>query len=410
MPLHKIKFTKTAGSLEPASSGGDHVSGLVFYASPRKESCWPVPEIKPREAYPVRSLEELSGVFLSPRFLGEEKFQGEDFSPTAAVAYHVREFFRMSPGAVLWVCILHKPDGFRAVEELQTQTGGAIRQIAVHDELSDDIATAVPLLNQAAVRLDRQSMPLSVIYSPCRAPFSTELARLVKDSHCVSLSVGQSRSGYAKRLLDDERVVKLKARFSNGKAEAALGQIPLEEKQLLSAVKAYSCRGEQFHELEKTEINAQKKAVFTLKDKSAQLSGYFAFLDKKGQPLRKKLPEISLNVGCAGTLLGAVSAAGVNENIGWVNRFNLGKEFEEAELMHSHQMVDALSRGDRLKLEPCRVIYPVKYTGSKGTFFNDSHTLAEPENDLSCIENNRTIHKAIRGVRANLLPQLNGPL
>jgi hypothetical protein len=45
-----------------------------------------------------------------------------------------------------------------------------------------------------------------------------------------------------------------------------------------------------------------------------------------------------------------------------------------------------------------------------GSFFNDSHTAVAPNSDYAYIENNRTIDKAIRGIYASLLPDLNGPI
>ena len=50
------------------------------------------------------------------------------------------------------------------------------------------------------------------------------------------------------------------------------------------------------------------------------------------------------------------------------------------------------------------------HVGDADNYFNDSHTLDVLTSDYAYIENNRTIDKAIRGIRRNLLPYLSSPL
>ena len=50
------------------------------------------------------------------------------------------------------------------------------------------------------------------------------------------------------------------------------------------------------------------------------------------------------------------------------------------------------------------------HVGIADNYFNDSHTLDVETSDYAYIENVRTIDKACRGVRTNLLPYLNSPL
>ncbi|MDR2684292.1 MAG: DUF2586 domain-containing protein, partial [Prevotellaceae bacterium] len=51
-----------------------------------------------------------------------------------------------------------------------------------------------------------------------------------------------------------------------------------------------------------------------------------------------------------------------------------------------------------------RYIFVRTHTGAADCYYNDSHTLDLPTSDYAFIENNRTMDKAIRGIRANLLP------
>jgi hypothetical protein len=55
-------------------------------------------------------------------------------------------------------------------------------------------------------------------------------------------------------------------------------------------------------------------------------------------------------------------------------------------------------------------IFLKKYTGIDGSYYNDTPTCIASTSDYANIENNRTIDKAVRNVRALLLPFVNSPL
>lgn len=112
-----------------------------------------------------------------------------------------------------------------------------------------------------------------------------------------------------------------------------------------------------------------------------------------------------------GAILGLVSAAKVNENIGWPNKFNL--------VTSTELDVPAFGDGSLVKNQVASLldqintkgwIFGVKHIGLAGTYANDSHTSTGVSDDFAYIENNRTIQKAVRGVRAFLIPDLNAPL
>jgi len=121
----------------------------------------------------------------------------------------------------------------------------------------------------------------------------------------------------------------------------------------------------------------------------------------------------SASVTTLGATLGAVSFAAVNESIAWVEKFNLvtGSELELA----------AFANGDLLKtkassfldaLNDKGYIFLRKFSniGLAGTYHNDSPSAITETSDFAYIENNRTIDKAIRNIRAFLTPKLNSPL
>lgn len=112
-----------------------------------------------------------------------------------------------------------------------------------------------------------------------------------------------------------------------------------------------------------------------------------------------------------GASLGATAQAAVHENIGWRQKFDVthSTEYEvlnfatgEALADQSQATIDALTEDGYLFL--------VKETGVNGSFHNDSPTATALTSDYAYIENNRTIDKAVRLVRENLIPKINSPL
>lgn len=117
------------------------------------------------------------------------------------------------------------------------------------------------------------------------------------------------------------------------------------------------------------------------------------------------------SISCLGAELGAVAAAKVSENIGWVGKFNLsdGTELDTAAFSNG-TLFRNVSTSLQNQLNNHRYTYIKKFEGTPGAYFNDSFTCTLSTSDYAFIENNRTIDKAIRNVRVNLLPALNSPL
>ncbi len=111
--------------------------------------------------------------------------------------------------------------------------------------------------------------------------------------------------------------------------------------------------------------------------------------------------------GCLGTLLGAISKASVNESIAWVQKFPLG--FESPALTNGN-LIKNVSEGNQDLLNANRYIFVRTYVGDADCYFNDSHTEDSVTSDYAFIENVRTIDKACRGIRKNLLPYMNSPM
>lgn len=114
-----------------------------------------------------------------------------------------------------------------------------------------------------------------------------------------------------------------------------------------------------------------------------------------------------------GTIVGVISLAKVNENIGWVQRFNVANinqgKYLQAGLTNG-SAINTFAPSDYDTLNDKGFIFLRKIPGIAGVYFNDSHTCTALADDYAYIENNRTINKAIRAVRTALLPKVSGPL
>lgn len=116
------------------------------------------------------------------------------------------------------------------------------------------------------------------------------------------------------------------------------------------------------------------------------------------------------SIGCLGTALGAVALSKVNECIAWVGKFNVATtEYDTLEFANG-QVYTAVTDGNISTLDSYGYIFLKKHVGRTGSWFNDSHTAILITSDYAYIENNRTINKAIRGLRAYLLDFLAAPL
>lgn len=111
--------------------------------------------------------------------------------------------------------------------------------------------------------------------------------------------------------------------------------------------------------------------------------------------------------GCIGACIGAISKAAVNECIAWVQKFPLGLKVPA---LFNDQLIKNVSTANQKLINDNRYIFVRTHVGIADNYFNDSHTCDLATSDYAYIENVRTIDKACRGVRTNLLPYLNAPL
>lgn len=111
-----------------------------------------------------------------------------------------------------------------------------------------------------------------------------------------------------------------------------------------------------------------------------------------------------------GSALGWASSKNVAWNLGWVEKFNVAfnNEFDIPALADGTLVKDAESK--LASLETKGYMFLRKHIGNSGTYFNDAPTCIAITSDYAYLENNQVIDKAIRNIRANVLPALNSPI
>jgi len=121
--------------------------------------------------------------------------------------------------------------------------------------------------------------------------------------------------------------------------------------------------------------------------------------------------SLDRSVTCIGAALGALSAAKVNESIGWPKKFiaNGSGELEVPAFGNGDLVKDtALAAQDSINDKG--YLFLVKHEGLTGTYFNQAPTAVVASSDYAFQESNRTIDKAVRLAHAALNNELNGPV
>lgn len=116
------------------------------------------------------------------------------------------------------------------------------------------------------------------------------------------------------------------------------------------------------------------------------------------------------SISCLGAALGVVAKAGVADNIGAVEKFNLSNVELDVLAFSNGQLYKSLSDNAITTVHNLGYIFAKKHTDVTGSYFNDSFTCVASTSDYAYIENNRVMDKAERGIRAAMIVKLNGKL
>lgn len=121
--------------------------------------------------------------------------------------------------------------------------------------------------------------------------------------------------------------------------------------------------------------------------------------------------SVNATYGAVGTLLGALSFGAVNENVGWVRKFNLqGGSLQSIGVLGYPESSTSFTPTLQQQLHNFGYVFFTRHTGIAGIYFNDTFTCTALADDLCNLENNRVINKAKRLIRTALLPDLLSPI
>lgn len=141
--------------------------------------------------------------------------------------------------------------------------------------------------------------------------------------------------------------------------------------------------------------------------------GVSVFLGADGnESVRQPWNKDAYTAAAMGTILGAVSAALVHENIAWVQQFNIAQDttrFDTVRILPSTQWLNA-SASLAAQLTAKGYIFLKKYVDYFGSYFSDDRTATLTSSDYAFLRNVRTIDKAIRLVRLRMLPKVAQPV
>lgn len=297
------------------------------------------------------------------------QFTGGVGSYFAVIHHNIAEYFREQPKGVLWTGI-YAQGTFDATELplIQNFSNGEIRQCGIY--LSHEVFASSQLttIQGELDTLEAEHKPLSVLlHSDLSSATLSTLADLTTLSNeRVSMLIGEE-GDYHQPAYDND--------------------------------KAY---------LSGEKVTFQGKAYIS----KAATTGNSPWDGTNWTELRENLQAISgFSIGTMGTTLGDVSFAGVNENIGWVAKFNVvsGTGLDEVAFATTDLWKD-ISTSLKDTLNDFHYIFLRKIQGISGTFNSDSFTAIIATSDFATIENVRTMDKAVRNIRTNMLPNLNSPL
>lgn len=112
-----------------------------------------------------------------------------------------------------------------------------------------------------------------------------------------------------------------------------------------------------------------------------------------------------------GNALGAVASASVHECIGWPLKFPASDGVENDTLAFANgTLFRTLSYSLLSTLDSYGYLFLLKIQDYDGSYYNNSYTAVTATSDYRTIENNRTYDKAIRGVRAAMVPYIAAPI
>lgn len=173
--MNGIKFVRQNGGLSRQLDGTDHISGLIIYGEPAIQKQL------------ILSADELENKNIT-------------VATHPVLFYQTSEFFRINPGAKLYIQSVAQSDGnYTEIKVLQNFAEGNIKQVAICDFKREynTLANSVAKLNGIAAELGSANTPLSILLSV--KVEATDIAALINlhslASERVSVVIGQDAGG-----------------------------------------------------------------------------------------------------------------------------------------------------------------------------------------------------------------------
>lgn len=147
--MAKITFVKGQGGLSRQLPGQDHISSLIFYATIAVTG------------FATQKIQEVNQL-LDAEALGITNAPADD-KLIRIMHYHISEFYRINPGAKLFIAIYDEPVGaltFAEIPTVQNFAEGKIRNMGIWSHKPFDVA-ALTLIQGFLDTLDTQNKPIS---------------------------------------------------------------------------------------------------------------------------------------------------------------------------------------------------------------------------------------------------------
>ena len=438
MSLNDIVFQKQNGGMGRVAASEDPISGIIFHSFPGMNyaslsgftsgtsganNCL---------VAKIRYTEQLADLGITHQDADDDKIESlteaqvQDRIARNVIYYHVSEFFRMSPTGTLYIML--RETGTDVEKEdiafLQNYAEGSIRQIGVFTKDSSKIQD----YQDVCTELEQNHMPVSVIvtynglqsdnvsyksvcsFVPNYTP-SLQGTAIDTTAKTFEIATGIFAQGDVLHIVEQVGTdFYNKGTLTAGTVTPGTPNDTVTYTGVDPDLADFLVKVADIAAI-KTErrISAATFAVSLSDLTSTTLSaaGRCNVSTLVSCDLSLVLLDNYAYYGCLGTALGAVSKAAVHESIAWVQKFPLGLTspgFISGDLLREVSLTNLNLINDN------RYLFVRTHVGITDNYFNDSHTLDEVTSDYAYIENERTIDKAIRGIRTNLLPYLSSPL
>lgn len=118
----------------------------------------------------------------------------------------------------------------------------------------------------------------------------------------------------------------------------------------------------------------------------------------------------SFTVSPLGRLLGFNASAGVNINIGWIGQYDFTNGAENSTINIGTSDFWNITNSTLDTLNDNGYMFLKKVTGLSGSYLNDMPAACSATDDYAYLPETNTMLKAVRNVRAALLPLVNSPI